>query len=225
MLPHYIPFSAVIPVVLVWTQSEISSEQCPEIARGWSSNLIRESVIYSLTQRAYYAFFDDHTGILFTQSCFILAEIPLESCKSHLRSGSSNCRWENRATYPCSAFYSLPLSPSILDLLWGISGGSICVLTFHLPFPSLAPIPLPSFHPFFSLPVECPKSAGCLGKTKITGICFLSPGGLLSIAESVSSREKSRKPKRQNVTFSEGGESGGFLGRHLKDGYELERMG
>lgn len=191
-------------MVLVLTHSEISSEQYTEIARGRTKWQPHQRVYYIfLTQRAYYVFFDDHTGILFTQSCFILAEIPLKSYRSHLVAGSSNCRWENRATYPCSAFHFLPLSPSFLGLLWGASSyGGICVFTFHLPFLPLAPILLLSFYIFFSLPSSSPSTYTVLNihwtlkYNKHGWTCFLSPWSLWSIAEYVPFRDKNKNLER-----------------------------
>lgn len=73
--------SSKIPVVLLLIYSEISLELCTKIARLWSDNLIRESIIYSFTE-SILQILGDHTGILFTQSFFILAAVPLYSVRT-----------------------------------------------------------------------------------------------------------------------------------------------
>lgn len=153
ILSCYVLSNTTIPVVLVLLYSEISLDQCTEIAKERSSHLIRESIIYSLTQRAYCTFCYDHTGILFTQSCFILAEIPLKSSRSHLLAGGSNCGREEHSHVPTRCFSFSPTQSFLPLPSLGAFIGCICVLTFHFPL-SLAPIPLPSFHLFICLPLS-----------------------------------------------------------------------
>lgn len=113
-------------------------------------------------QRVYYIFphtesllhiLYDHTGILFTQSCFILAEIPLKSSRSHLLAGGSNCGREEHSHVPTRCFSFSPTQSFLPLPSLGAFIGCICVLTFHFPL-SLAPIPLPSFHLFICLPLS-----------------------------------------------------------------------
>lgn len=93
-----------------------------------------------LHQRAYYmfprTFSDDHTGILFTHSGFILAEIPLKSCRSHLLAGSSNHRGKTIGIYSDLLFllpHSVLPSSALRGWGWGFSYMYLCS---HLPFAS-----------------------------------------------------------------------------------------
>lgn len=88
----------IIPVGLVLTHYEISSELCREIARGLSGNFIRGSIMCRFQKGAYCTVSDDHTGILFTQGSFILAETPLKSWQSHSLAGNSNLRRQSIVT-------------------------------------------------------------------------------------------------------------------------------
>lgn len=97
--PRSIQNNCVTPAALVCTHSEIPPELCTEIARGLSGSFIRESIICFRTQSAYCTFSDDHTGILLTQSSFMLAATPRKSWRSHLRAGSSRHRGETVVTF------------------------------------------------------------------------------------------------------------------------------
>ena len=156
--PPSIQNNCVTPVALVCTHSEIPSELCTEIARGLSGSFIRESIICHRTQSAYCTFSDDHTGILLTQSSFMLAATPRKSWSSHLQAGSSRHRGE---PWSCSSDPRLPLpssahpsAPSGVGrrLLLSVSVFSHCLI-------SLTPTLLPSLHHSLSL---CLSHQQCL---------------------------------------------------------------
>lgn len=143
IFPHCPPFDAVIPVVLILTHSELSPEQCTELARGRSGNLIRGSIMYSSHR-------EPIARSLMTTQGYCLHRAASFKQRSHWRAVGA-IYWRAAAT---AGGETEPHTPALLPILAPSLGAFFLwgYLCSHLPFafsvsgshssPLLSPFPL-----------------------------------------------------------------------------------